>query len=163
MKRVVCRVCGKTKPVTEFDLRSDTKKVSSECKECRRERVRVRARVWGRANPERARERAAQWRAALKQEVWAAYGNACTCCGETEIVFLALDHVDGGGAEHRRRLRGQEGWSPRDSRGSSSQFWYAVKKAGFPSEYQLLCHNCNIAKHRLGECPHATARRLRSA
>jgi hypothetical protein len=103
-------------------------------------------------------EKTRQWRLALKTEVFAAYGNACACCGENEVVFLALDHVLGGGAEHRRRLRGTTGWSAVDSRGSSSQFWLDVKRQGFPDTYQLLCNNCNIAKHRLGECPHQTTR-----
>jgi hypothetical protein len=31
-------------------------------------------------------------------------------------------------------------------------------KNNFPKEFQILCHNCNFAKFRLGTCPHETAR-----
>jgi predicted HNH restriction endonuclease len=32
-----------------------------------------------------------------------------------------------------------------------------LKRQGFPKdEFQLLCSNCNQAKHRYGQCPHHT-------
>lgn len=96
-------------------------------------------------------EKARRWRVALKAEVFNAYGNQCACCGEAEVTFLALDHVNGDGAEHRRSLAA--GYA-----GRTYQVYLDVKRQGFPPTYQLLCNNCNIAKHRLGECPHQTNR-----
>ena len=29
----------------------------------------------------------------------------CACCGETEVDFLGIDHIDGDGAQHRREVR----------------------------------------------------------
>jgi len=79
----------------------------------------------------------------LRREVLLAYGNVCACCGEKEEIFLAIDHVNNDGAEHRRELRGV----------SSAFFYRWLKKNGFPPGFQTLCHNCNWAKSR-GGCPH---------
>jgi len=65
----------------------------------------------------------------------------CSCCGETTYEFLCLDHVDGGGNDHRRKL------------GSRYIYSWLITQ-GFPSGYQVLCHNCNQAKGFYGLCPH---------
>ena len=75
------------------------------------------------------------------------YGGKCKCCGETELKFLEIDHVNNDGAAHRNR-------------GS----WWIVdylKKRGYPKKgFQLLCSNCNMAKGRYGECPHAVGKKI---
>ena len=87
----------------------------------------------------RSRERA--WM--LKLEMVAAYGGRCVCCGETEPIFLAIDHINGGGKSDR--LRGHGGF----------HFYAKLKKLGWPKdEYRLLCHNCNMAIGMFGFCPH---------
>ena len=65
----------------------------------------------------------------------------CACCGEREYKFLCLDHIDGGGTQHRKSL------------GSKYILSY-LKQAGWPEGYQVLCHNCNMAKGFYGVCPH---------
>jgi hypothetical protein len=79
-----------------------------------------------------------------------AYGGVCRCCGEDEFAFLALDHVNGGGRADRAARGGADWWS-------------SLIREGFPSGYQVLCHNCNTAKERPGGCPHATNGRLLTA
>jgi hypothetical protein len=69
---------------------------------------------------------------------------ACACCGETMLVFLTLDHEGGNGAEARRAA---------ESRGGITYYRRLVRE-GFPPGYQVLCWNCNLAKHLLGACPH---------
>ena len=32
------------------------------------------------------------------------YGKVCQCCGEPRLTVLAIDHIDGNGAEHRRSI-----------------------------------------------------------
>ena len=32
-------------------------------------------------------------------------------------------------------------------------FWKKIKN-NFPKGFQILCHNCNIAKGHYGKCPH---------
>lgn len=82
----------------------------------------------------------------LKLEVFGRYGGArCACCGETDEVFLNIDHVGGGGANHRREVLKGKG-------GEALYRW--LKANGFPAGYRVLCFNCNFAVHRLGRCPH---------
>ena len=82
--------------------------------------------------------------ARVRVEVFEYYGLSCACCGETEIAFLTIDHVNGGGNTHRRQI----------FKGGHGPFYPWLKARGFPEGYQTLCQNCNTAKHKLGECPH---------
>lgn len=78
-----------------------------------------------------------------KLQVIDAYGGKCACCGETEPIFLSVDHINGDGAEHRRQI------------GGSAQLPRWLIQNGFPEGFQILCHNCNMAKHiNGGVCPH---------
>ena len=75
------------------------------------------------------------------------YGGKCTCCGEERYEFLAFDHVNNDGAEHRKTVKG----------GEKMVSW--LFKEGFPDHIQILCHNCNSAKAYYGICPHERERR----
>jgi hypothetical protein len=57
------------------------------------------------------------------------------------LHFLCIDHINGGGSKHRR-----EGKFP------SMYQW--LKTHNFPEGFQVLCHNCNMAKFIYGVCPH---------
>jgi hypothetical protein len=72
------------------------------------------------------------------------YGGCCACCGESQYEFLALDHVDGGGNQHRREM-GTTG-------GGRIINW--IHSNGFPEGFRVLCHNCNSALGYYGHCPH---------
>ena len=70
----------------------------------------------------------------------AALGGKCRCCGETEPVFLTLDHVQNDGHKDRKLAR--------------HLLMARVEAEGFPPDrYQILCWNCNAAK-AMGGCPH---------
>ena len=85
-----------------------------------------------------------QYRDKTKDEVFQNYGGyICTCCGETEKKVLTIDHVEGGGCQHRKKI----------SKSGSGIYIY-LKREGFPSGYQVLCYNCNVGKYRNGGvCP----------
>jgi len=86
--------------------------------------------------------------AQIRRDVMCHYGGPepkCNCCGEWRYEFLALDHINGGGSAEKREF---------GSRGR----WRQIQLAGYPPSYQVLCHNCNQAKHILGVCPHVTER-----
>jgi hypothetical protein len=74
---------------------------------------------------------------------------ACRCCGEDRLEFLALDHIDGNGNEHRR--------SSGVGRGGARAYRWAIRN-GFPPIFRVLCHNCNMAIGFYGECPHERER-----
>lgn len=86
----------------------------------------------------------------LRKEVFAAYGNKCSCCGETEPLFLTIDHVFNDGAEERKKNFGSQAGT------GVGNMYRLVKKKGFPKDrYALLCYNCNCGKARnKGVCPH---------
>lgn len=107
-------------------------------------------RYWSR-NFERIREArriaCARQRRRLREQVIEAYGGRCECCGEARQEFLAVDHIAGDGAAHRRQLPG----------GNSFYRW--LRRNGFPKDrFRLLCHNCNFARGHYGYCPHETER-----
>jgi len=68
----------------------------------------------------------------------------CICCGENNPMFLAIDHIDGKGNEHRKELGVVGGYS----------FYLWLIQNDFPTGYRVLCHNCNMATGILGYCPH---------
>jgi hypothetical protein len=87
----------------------------------------------------------------LKISAYNAYGGPkCNCCGETEIQFLTIDHVNNNGAEHKREV-----WGSRSRRASGMYLW--LQKNDYPQGFQVLCFNCNCGKHRNGGlCPHVS-------
>jgi hypothetical protein len=79
----------------------------------------------------------------IKAEVYSHYGSVCACCGESELLFLTLDHINGGGFQHRKTV------------GGGLAILYDIKKRGFPPEFQVLCFNCNQGRQLNGGiCPH---------
>jgi hypothetical protein len=100
------------------------------------------------ANPQPMREKANAAKRALRATVLAHYGNgSCSCCGETHVEFLALDHSNGGGRQHRAAI----------GRRSGSEFYRWIVQNDFPDGYRVLCHNCNMARGAYGYCPHEAA------
>ena len=82
----------------------------------------------------------------LKDKIFLHYGGyVCACCKEIEKAFLQIDHIDGGGNEHRRQISKYP---------TGRNFYRWLKKNGFPDGYQVLCANCNWGKRLLGICPH---------
>lgn len=85
--------------------------------------------------------------ALVRLKVLMAYGGACACCGEPELEFLEVDHVDNDGPGHLKQPRGD----------SYTTYRYLIRK-GYPSGYQVLCGNCNWSKYRGGGvCVHKRA------
>jgi len=68
-----------------------------------------------------------------------AYGGpTCVGCGCVDEEILEIDHIDGGGNEHRREIgRGNLG------NGSGSNFYRWLKKHDYPAGLRILCPTCN--------------------
>ncbi len=149
-----CRKCGAAKPLSEFHKnKRHPDGVHPRCKECRCAEQRdynaanqEKIRVYRQANRDRMNENRRDWYRRLKREVLEAYGGKCACCGETEEAFLVFDHVNDDGAEHRKEVKA-----------GASLLWWASRN-GYPPILQILCANCNTAKHFApGGCPHQRA------
>jgi hypothetical protein len=132
------------------------------------ERVEYHRRItkeWKQKHPEETKEQKKRWREKHKNDIKETnkkyrqdlrnkclihYGGnppKCSCCGETIIGFLTIDHLYGGGNNHRKQLFGtkQGGW----------MFYLWLVKNNFPEGFQVLCYNCNCGKaHNNGICPH---------
>ena len=108
------------------------------------------------SNREANVKRAQQRRQRLKRAAFDAYGGPkCMCCGEEHLEFLTIDHVEGGGAEHRRKLVADKGWKDSRSMGGSHMYLW-LKQQDYPDGYRVLCFNCNFALGHFGYCPHRT-------
>jgi len=75
-----------------------------------------------------------QYALKIRIEILTHYGNgklSCVRCGFSDIRALSIDHINGGGNEHRK----VEGY-----------FYTQLKKKGFPEGFQTLCMNCQFIK-----------------
>lgn len=161
--------------------RQRNREAAARYRERNRERFNQRMRDWREANREAAREQSREWRnrklangspeevaairkaelektkraqAICRAQVFEAYGGyKCNCCGETEPMFLSIDHIDNNGAEERRSGLYS---------GSGYGFYRWLRKSGFPPGYQVLCMNCQVGKHKNGGvCPHHSSSSLK--
>lgn len=72
-----------------------------------------------------------------------AYGGKCVCCGESNPLFLSLDHISGNGQ------------ADREEHGRGRVLYNYLRSLGYPKDnYRLLCHNCNASLGHYGYCPH---------
>ena len=68
----------------------------------------------------------------------------CVCCGEKQLLFLTLDHVNNDGYCDEIKKKN-----------SGVKYYKYLIKHNFPSVLQTLCWNCNCGKARNGGvCPH---------
>ena len=142
-----CRDCGTEKPDNQFRVKKSKKRNPSTdrlCLDC----VKTYNQKYHKEHYEenklviKVRSKARTFR--IKTETLLHYGGKCACCGETELYFLCLDHIEGGGNQERKRIGRNGGWA----------FYFELQKLGYPKGYQVLCWNCNSAKGMLGYCPH---------
>lgn len=139
----------------------NTDGVADRCKDCARHALTV----WRAKNPDKQRaigrrqsqkrrldpvlaerSRRYQWtrREAAKIRVIDKYGGSCACCHESNIGFLTIDHINGGGMAHRKTLK-RVMWHWLDGQPIDS------------SRFRLLCFNCNCGRHwNGGACPHVS-------
>jgi hypothetical protein len=92
------------------------------------------------SNLELDRWKSAKYRAKLKNKIISHYSNnkikcACQGCSVTEIEFLTIDHINGGGNKHKRQ---------ENMKGGSGLYKWLIKN-NYPDGFQVLCYNCNCA------------------
>ena len=140
-KTKICTICQQEKNADEFYLKKTkygTLNRMSKCKLCH----------YASNTRKKYPELAKNERHERKIRVFHHYGGKCACCGESELTFLAIDHINGGGNTHRKALKnGKRGTCGGDC------FYRYLEANNYPPGYQALCHNCNHAK-AWGVCPH---------
>lgn len=123
----ICNTCGLSYTLDMFSVSykgTPRARISHECRFCHRRRNNLRNR-------------------ALRVKVLTYYSGGtpkCACCGIAHLEFLSVDHIHGGGAKQRRTIK--------------TRWWEWLRKAGYPSGFRVLCHNCNQSIGLYGYCPH---------
>ena len=152
-----CNECKEVKPLDQFHVNKAKRGsgISSYCYACdklrqhesdaKRDRTQY-IKAHYAANKEAINAQSRDWRKALRAETFRRYGGHCQCCGESTSEFLCIDHINGGGVQHRKAV----------GRGGTG-FYSWLRKQGYPDGYQVLCHNCNESLGYWGYCPHQVA------
>jgi hypothetical protein len=148
----ICIICWKPFKVVNYSINPSSKNRKKTCsKQCRKTHISQVSKDWAKANPERVITRAKEIIQDRKFSVLAIYSEGqprCACCGETEISFLTMDHINNNGAEHRKKIFKSK------TRGGYS-FYVWIIKNNFPEDLQVLCMNCQFGKKfNEGICPH---------
>ena len=93
---------------------------------------------WQRDNREEVNKKNREFAYKCRVEALTHYGNgklACIRCSESDIRCLSIDHINGGGNQHRRELGGK-----------GIKLSQILRRQGFPEGYQTLCMNCQWKK-----------------
>lgn len=87
----------------------------------------------------------------LRLQFIEAYGGKCSCCGEVEVRFLTMEHINNGGNDERRRY----GKLNKITGNGTGAIITRLRREGWPQgRYTVLCWNCNMARAYDGICPH---------
>lgn len=130
--KLVCKDCKGVFPKEEFprnNKNSDTRRRT--CKPCTSIR-----------NTKSRKKRNAR----DKRNALIAYGGNppnCACCQESNVEFLTIDHIDGGGTQHRKEIGH-----------SSGRIYRWLRDQNWPMGFRVLCMNCNYSIGLFGYCPH---------
>lgn len=158
----ICKWCGVEKDISKFYRYKKTGKLYSHCKKCNIEK----SNRWSKENKDKANALGRKWvsnnrdkrnglqriynkkyRLEFKLIVMKHYGDSkCECCGESNIGFLTIDHINNDGKKHRDELK---------KRGDSFYSWLIKQK--FPKGFRVLCFNCNLGRAITNDkiCPHS--------
>lgn len=122
-----CVVCGRGFFVTKLGG-NNQKTCNSDCRKINTVRI----------NTNGSKKRRIETRASVLS-IYSSGEPICACCGENNVKFLCLDHIDGDGNKHRKEM------------GCSIYQW--LKKNNFPvGIVQVYCYNCNMANAFYGSC-----------
>lgn len=137
-----CLWCKEIKPIKEFKKNSRNKDGHlTYCNQCYAKHV----------GPKRRLKNQSDWRQIRLQVLHHYCGEVlhCMCKGcyyhthELDYRFLAIDHINGDGARHRKLLKK-----------SGASFYKWLVRSNYPSMFQVLCHNCNFVKKTAHHCIH---------
>lgn len=77
----------------------------------------------------------ADLRAKEREAAFAAYGGpVCVGCGSKDEPILEMDHIDGGGCQHKREIK-------------NLSIYRWLKQNNYPPGFRVLCPTCNKKAH----------------
>lgn len=85
-----------------------------------------------------------EYRQKIREKILEVYGKKCQCCGENHQEFLTIDHINGGGREHRKHI-------------GTLHAYKEIIRENNHDKYRVLCMNCNWAIRFNKICPHKQA------
>lgn len=146
-----CKGCGEIKLINEFYVTKRKKKNKryggkdfwpvNPCRKCKS----IYMTAWFKKHPDIKRKFDSKHKRKIRLKALNHYSKnnpECVCCGEKEIDFLCLDHIDNDGKLERIIM------------GKGFQFYQNLVKGKFKSNLQILCYNCHACKSKYGGCPH---------
>jgi len=164
-----CSVCNNIRPINDFkENRGNFRRLCSKCFKIKKKEYRTRSdnkrkekrrlkwkddssyrernydavRKYRSNNKKLLAARNREKRRRIRENVLTKYGGRCVCCGETQFEFLAVDHVNNNGSKERKEI------------GGSCRVYKKLLTLPIQSDYQILCHNCNMSIGFYGYCPH---------
>ena len=72
----------------------------------------------------------------MHKDIIIKYGGMCSKCNETELGFLTVDHIDGGGSKEVQET----------FRGQTARFYRHLRDDPIRNDIEILCWNCNCSK-----------------
>jgi hypothetical protein len=137
-----CKNCG-TLPISDFYTYDDESRkggIRYRCKKCAKKQIKT----WSKNHREKKISYYKNYRVNLRWQILCHYSNSappsCACCGENIKEFLCIDHIAGGGTQHRLKV------------GKNMYQW--IKRNNYPPMFRVLCYNCNASLGSYGYCPH---------
>lgn len=121
----------------EYYLQNKAKYIATSARTYQRNKTRSlqRSKKWAKDNPARIAEIVKKSSQNRLKTLYEWMGNKCKCCGENDPMYFQIDHVNNDG--HLDKKLGC--------------FKVTIKRyQKNPERFQLLCANCNIAKHLNG-------------
>lgn len=140
----LCIICGEQAAPGGF-VRKNPHKKSPYCQTHKEQHTKD---TISKRDPKSYKLKCATWRLKLKLAILKHYSNnklICECCGENDIRFLTIDHINGGGNNHRTAI---------GTKTASHEIHSWIIKNNYPPGFAVLCSNCNSAKSIYGICPH---------
>lgn len=148
-----CTRCGKTHSRKQKD-RNGEMRITAYCLRCKNDLQKKRREdnlkrglcfcgrpvIAGQTRCVVCRKREIDHRIECREKVLNHYGRTCFCCSEHRLEFLTVDHISGGGNQHKKERK------------TDIYIWLVLNK--FPEGYRTACFNCNCARGRCGYCPH---------
>jgi hypothetical protein len=131
MEMKQCSKCKETKPTTEFyKNRSRRDGLQGRCRDC----CNASAAAYCASHCEEKRASDAAYYAQIRARILAHYGETCAYDNADCSGGLEIDHMNGGGNEHRKEV------------GRGTGFYRWLVKNSFPEGLQTLCRYHNHAK-----------------